>query len=134
MPSSSMDPRTTGSSSSFVLVNSPLVGAGATPPDYRTSNAIVYYEAPGWKRQTLWETEGLQHGLLPTGLGQGKVETLLSTGFSGIFQHQLDAGRWITTKLASGSPTAWPKSGTSDVVVGQVNGADFIAAEIFAKM
>lgn len=112
-----------------MLVNSTLVGPGATPPDYRKPNVIVYYEAPDWKRQTLWELEGLQHGILPnTEFGSGKAEAMLSAGFGGIFEHQFQNGKWINTKLTGGSPAAWPLSGTSDLVIGKVGGAMFVGA------
>jgi hypothetical protein len=113
-----------------VLVNSTLVGPGSTAPDYRAANSIVYYEPGDWKRQTLWNIEsGLQHGILPTtAFSNGKAETMLSAGFSGIFEHKFQAGKWTQTKLTAGDPGPWPKSGTSDIVVGKVGGAQYIGA------
>lgn len=112
-----------------VLVNSPLITAGATAPEYRTPNLIVYYEAPNWTRQTMWEIpEGLQHGILPTAALTGtKAESLLSAGFNGVFEHRFQRGKWVSTKLTSGDPQPWPKSGSSDVVVGKVGGQQFLA-------
>lgn len=114
----------------WVLVNSPLITAGSTAPDYRKPNFLAYYEAPDFKRQTMWEVpEGLQHGIQPTtGVSGGQAQTLLSAGFSGIFEHKLQGGKWVATKLTGGDPQAWPKSGSSDVVVGKVGGAQFIAS------
>jgi hypothetical protein len=115
--------------SHVALINSTLVGPGATPPDYRKPNVIVYYQAPDWKRQTLWEMEGLQHGVLPTSdLGGGPGQLMLSAGFSGIFQHRFENGKWINTKLTGGDPAPWPKSGASDLVVGKVGGATFVGS------
>lgn len=113
-----------------ILVNSPLITAGATAPDYRKPNMLVYYEAPDWKRQTLWDIpEGLQHGIYPTtALTNSKVETLLSAGFGGIFEHKLQGGKWVTTKLTGGDPQPWPKSGSSDMVLGKVGGAQFMGS------
>lgn len=113
-----------------VLVNSPLITEGSTAPDYRKPNLLAYYEAPDWKRQTMYDfTEGLQHGVLPTTAFTGtKVETVLSAGFMGIFESKWQGGKFVTTKLTSGSPDAWPKSGSSDIVVGKVGGAQFIGA------
>jgi hypothetical protein len=111
-----------------MLVNSPLIGAGATPPDYRKPNVIAFYEGPDWKRQTLSEEEGLMHGIHPVSLPGGRAETLLGAGFGGIWQHQFKDGKWTKTRLTAGDPQLWPKSGASDVATGHVGGTMFIAA------
>jgi hypothetical protein len=114
-----------------MMIVSPLITEGSTAPDYRKPNLLAAYEAPDWKRQVIWEVpEGLQHGVIPTTMfsSNPKVDTLLSAGFSGIFQHRWEGGKWVNTKLTSGSPDAWPKSGSSDLAVGKVGGAQFIAA------
>jgi len=114
-----------------VLVNSPLIGDGSTQPDYRKPNVIAFYEGPDWKRQTMWDIpEGLQHGILPvsTDLKNAKTEMMMSAGFSGIYQHEFKGGKWTNTKIQAGDPTAWPKSGSSDIAVGHVGGAPYIGA------
>jgi hypothetical protein len=112
----------------WMLVNSPLIGAGAVAPDYRKPNQVVYYEAPDFKRQTLSEEEGLMHGIQPVLLGNGKVDSLLAAGFTGIWQHQFKDGKWTKTHITPGDPAAWPKSGTSDVAIGRIAGNQYIAA------
>jgi hypothetical protein len=104
-----------------ILVNAPLIGPSAETPDARASNQIVYYEAPDWTRQVIGEVEGLVHGILPTRqapFATGKGDALLSAGFTGIVQHQWHHGAWVSQRLTAGSPADWPKSGSSDVVVG----------------
>jgi aldos-2-ulose dehydratase/isomerase family protein/VCBS repeat protein len=111
-----------------MLVNSPLVGPGATPPDYRKPNVIAFYEGPDWKRQTLSEEEGLMHGIQPVQLPDGRAESLLAAGFAGIWQHQFKDGKWTKARLTGGDPQPWPKSGSSDVAAGHLGGRMFIAA------
>jgi hypothetical protein len=112
-----------------VLVNAPLVGAGATPPEYRARNAVVYYESPDWRRQTMTtEEEGVLHGLSVTDTRAGERQHLLSASFLGIFEHELRDGRWIRTRLTSGDPSAWPKSGASDVALGRHGSSSYLAA------
>lgn len=113
-----------------VLVNAPLLGQDAATTDAHAPNQLVFYEGPGWKRQVLGEVDGLVHGIQATGqapFGNGDGESLLSAGFTGIVQHQLRGGKWASTSLAGGSPTEWPKSGSSDVAVGVHGGVPIIA-------
>ena len=85
------------------LYESPALRAQAAPPvrfqehvipQHRKPNFLAYYEAPDFKRQTLWEVpEGLQHGIQPTtGVSGGQAQTLLSAGFNGIFEHKMQGG------------------------------------------
>jgi hypothetical protein len=112
-----------------VLVNAPLVGAGATPPEYRARNTIVYYEGPDWRRQTVTaDEEGVLHGLDVPQVGAGQPPRLLSASFLGIFEHELRSGRWSRTRLTAGDPSGWPKSGASDVAWGRHGSSTFLAA------
>jgi hypothetical protein len=68
------------------------------------------------------------HGIQATALEGGKAESLLAAGFTGIWQHQFKNGQWSKTRLTAGDPSAWPKSGASDVAAGRVGGAQYLAA------
>jgi hypothetical protein len=116
-----------------MLVNAPLIGPTAKATDDHAKNAIVYYEAPDWKRQTITEDEeGVIHGILPTSLapfgGARGAESLLSASFLGIFQHRWQDGKWVRTRVAAGSAAAWPKSGSSDIAVGRHGTANVMSA------
>lgn len=114
-----------------VLVNAPLLGPDATATDAHATNQLVFYEGPGWKRQVLGEVDGLVHGIQATSLapfGSASADSLLSAGLTGIVQHQLRGGKWLSAPLAGGSPAEWPKSGSSDVAVGVHRGAPIIAS------
>lgn len=105
-----------------VLVSAPLLGQGAGATDAHAANQLVFYEAPEWKRQVLGEVDGLVHGIQATSqppFGSGAADSLLSAGFSGVVQHHLRKGRWVSAPLLAGSPAAWPMSGSSDVAVGR---------------
>ena len=116
-----------------VLVNAPLIGPTAKTTDDHAKNAIVYYEAPDWKRQTITEDEeGVIHGILPTSQapfgGARGAESLLSASFLGIFQHRWQDGKWVRTRVTAGSAAAWPKSGSSDIAVGRHGTANVMSA------
>lgn len=114
-----------------VLVNAPLLGQDAATTDAHATNQLVFYEGPDWKRQVLGEVDGLVHGIQATKqapFANGGGDSLLSAGFTGIVQHQLRAGKWVSAPLTGGSPAEWPKSGSSDVAVGTHGGTPIIAS------
>jgi len=113
-----------------VYVNAPLTGAGAVAPDYREPVPLVYYRPGIWKRELIGdENQGVMHGIhIFDWNGDGR-DDVLTASFSGIHVYSLDrAGEWSRAGIANGDPSPWPKSGASDVTVGQTEGARFIAA------
>ena len=114
----------------LVVVNAALTGAKAEPPDYRDQVPLVYYRPGEWKRQVIsTENSGVQHGIYVFDWdGDGRDE-ILSASFDGIhlFHYGKD-GRWTRTEIAKGDPAPWPKSGSSDVAVGKLDGKRFLAA------
>lgn len=113
-----------------VLVNAPLLGPDAATTEAHAMNPLVYYEAPDWKRQVLGQVDGLVHGILPTAappFAEGRGDSLLSAGFTGVVQHRMVGGAWVSTPVTGGSPAAWPKSGSSDVAVGRHGRSPLVA-------
>jgi hypothetical protein len=113
-----------------VLINAPLTGANAQGPDYHGNVPLVYYEPGEWKRRVIDDAnEGVQHGIFITDWdGRGR-DSILTASFSGL--HLLKtgaAGSWKRTELAKGSPSAWPRCGSSDVTVGKTGNTRFLAA------
>jgi hypothetical protein len=103
-----------------VVINAPLTGAKAEPPDYRDRLPLVYYKPGDWKRQTIDDSlQGLAHCITILDWdGDGRDE-ILSAGFNGIQLYKLDKnGRWARTEITKGDPSPWPKGGSSDVAVG----------------
>ena len=113
-----------------VLVNAPLTGAHAEAPDYRDHTPLVFYRPGEWKRELIGDqNEGVVHGIYVIDWdGDGRDE-LLTASFVGIHLYKLEKDRrWTRTEIAKGDPAAWPKSGSSDVTVGRIGGARYIAA------
>lgn len=112
-----------------VLVNAPLIGAAAVAPDYRDHVPLLMYRPGSWQRERIGDgDEGVVHGLLPFAWDAGPSESVLTASFLGVFAHRYTNGQWTRTRLVAGDPSAWPKSGTSDVAVGRVGAERFIAA------
>lgn len=111
------------------LVNAPLVGPDATPPDYRSPMSIVYYRPPDFTREVLTGTfTGLIHGIEPVRWPGVAGQAILSAGFMGIHLHRYADSKWTTTNLTKGSPAEWPKSGTSDIALGRLGAQRIIGA------
>ena len=113
-----------------VVINAPLTGAGAEPPDYRGATPLVYYRPGEWKRQTISEENtGIVHCIFITDWDGSGREDILTASFTGLhlFRYSAD-NKWTRTQLAAGDPAPWPKSGSSDVAVGHLAGNRFLAA------
>ena len=111
-----------------VLVNSPLIGSRAIAPEYRDRVALLMYRPGEWKRELISDTEeGVVHGLLATAWDDPKRQSLLSASFLGVHALQFDKGQWTRTLVVKGDPADWPKSGSSDVVVGHLGRERFVA-------
>lgn len=113
-----------------VFVNAPLIAPTAIAPDYRGSTPVVYYEAGTWKRTLISEeTQGLIHGLEVLDWDGDGNDDLLTAGFQGVHRFYR-VGRkkeWTRERILAGDLAAWPKSGASEVAVGQSKGVRFVA-------
>jgi hypothetical protein len=103
-----------------VLVDAPLTGLKAEPPEYRGKTPLVFYKPGAWMRETIPEqNEGVEHGIYITDWDANGREAILTASFIGIHLFRLGKdGAWRRTELAKGDPAPWPKSGSSDVTVG----------------
>ena len=111
-----------------VLINAPLIGPQSLAPEYRDHVPILMYRPGAWKREVITNDEqGVVHGILPAVLDGGPRESLLSASFLGVFAHRYENGQWTRSQLVAGDPSAWPKSGSSDVIVGRMTGERFLA-------
>lgn len=113
-----------------VVINAPLTGDKAEAPDYRGPTPLVYYRPGEWKREVISaENNGLVHGIYILDWDGDRRDDILTAGFEGIhlFQHGKN-GAWTRTEIAAGDPAAWPKSGSSDIAVGKLGRARFLAA------
>ena len=113
-----------------VVINAALTGATAAAPDYRGQTPLVYYRPGEWKRRTISEeNSGVVHGIYILDWdGDGRDE-ILTASFTGLHLFKLGKnGSWSRTEIAKGDPAAWPKSGSSDVAVGELDGKRFLTA------
>jgi hypothetical protein len=114
----------------LVVINAPLTGAGAAAPDYRGQTPLVYYVPGEWKRRVIsTENSGVVHGIFVTDWDGDGRQDILTASFTGIhlFRYTKDS-RWTRTEIAKGDPAPWPKSGSSDIVVGHIAKTRFLAA------
>ena len=113
-----------------VLVNAPLIGAKAEAPDYKDQVPLVFYRPGEWKRQLIDDrVEGLIHGLTIVDWDHDGRDEILTAGFEGIHLYKFGKnGQWVKSTISKGDPTAWPKSGSSDIAVGKIGREQYLAA------
>ena len=110
-----------------VLVNFPLIGSHATAPEYRDHVPLVMYRPGEWKRELIDDDEeGVVHGIFSTDWSGDTRESLLSASFLGVHARRFDKGQWTRTKVVDGDPSPWPKSGSSEIVVGRLGREYFL--------
>ncbi len=113
-----------------VVINAALTGPTAQAPDYRGQTPLVFYRPGEWKRHLISEeNSGVVHGIFVIDWdGDGRDE-ILTASFGGIHLFKLDRnGRWSRTEIVKGDPAPWPKCGSSDIAVGRLAKARFLAA------
>ncbi len=113
-----------------VVISSPLTAATAAGPDYRSQTPLVYYRPGEWKRHTISEeNSGVVHCIYVVDWDRDGRDEILTASFTGIHLFKLGKdGHWTRTEIAKGDTAPWPKGGSSDVVVGELAGARFLAA------
>ena len=111
-----------------VLVNAPLAGASVTPPDYKGAVPLVFYRPGVWKRETIsQELEGVLHGVLITDFNKDGREDVLTASFMGVDVFSIGKKKsWERRRIGDGNPDRWPRSGSSEIAVGQLGRARFL--------
>jgi len=110
------------------VINAPLAGAKALPPDYRENVPVVFYRPGSWKRELLNQSlEGVLHGIAVTDWDGNGRDALLTASFEGIhlFRQNGDGG-WSGKQVARGNPDPWPRCGASDISVGRLGSQRFV--------
>jgi hypothetical protein len=113
-----------------VVVNAPLTGPHAIAPEYRGHAPLVYYRPGEWKRRVISEAnEGVVHGLAVLDWDRDRRDELLTASFAGLHLYKLGRDKqWTRTELSKGDPAPWPKSGSSDIALGQIAKSRYLAA------
>jgi FG-GAP-like repeat len=128
-----------------VVINAALTGAKAAAPDYRDQTPLVYYVPGEWKRRVIsTENSGVVHGIFVTDWDGNGRESILTASFTGIHLFRYtpvgnglgNSGdtHWTRTEIARGDPAAWPKSGSSDIAVGHMGGANMQKTRFLAAI
>lgn len=111
-----------------VLVNAPLAGSLVKPPDYKGAVPLVFYRPGVWKREVIsQDLEGVLHGILVYDWNDDRREEILTASFLGVDLFSLGANkRWTRTRILTGSPDPWPRSGSSEIAVGRMGKDRFL--------
>ena len=111
-----------------VLVNAPLAGARVTLPDYKGAVPLVFYRPGSWKREIIsQELEGVLHGILVTDWDKDGREDILTASFLGVDLFSFGKNKqWAHTRIVSGNSDPWPRSGSSEIAVGQLGKERFL--------
>lgn len=111
------------------IVNAPLTDARAEPPDYRGHVPVVMYRPPEWKRELISDSvEGVMHGIFIFDWDGDGSDELLTAGFQGLHLFRLAKHGAKPQLLSAGDPASWPKSGSSEIVVGKLGKQRFLAS------
>jgi hypothetical protein len=113
-----------------VLIIQPLTGAQVERPDDHAHTPLVFYRPGEWKREQIADQdEGVVHCIYIVDWDNGGRDDILTASFVGIHLYKLGKdGRWSRTEITRGDPAPWPKSGSSDVAVGQLGKQRYLAA------
>lgn len=110
-----------------VLVNAPFVGPNAEAPDFRDETPLVFYRPGAWQREPIATQEGLVHGLYLTDGDEAGRETIVTSGFAGVFASEFRDGSWHRSRILDGDPAPWPESGASEFTEVDLGGDRLIA-------
>lgn len=113
-----------------VVINAPLSAADASSPDYKGHIPLVYYKPGEWKRHLIGdENEGVMHGICIIDWDNDGRDEILTASFVGIHLYKfLPNNKWTRTEIAKGNPTLWPKSGSSDLAIGNLGNQRFLCS------
>ncbi|MFM1895303.1 MAG: hypothetical protein RLZZ385_377 [Pseudomonadota bacterium] len=111
------------------LINLPIIGVGATAPDYAVDLALTAYAIPPnprrepWPGVTLDNSLQMAHGLTVVNWDSDDRADLLTASFSGVDLFQLGVrGRIVArTALGAGQTGLRPRIGSSEVGLGRLS-------------
>ena len=116
------------------LINLPIIGVGAAPPDYANGLQFRAYRVPAnpgepWTSLLLDNTLCMSHGLLVAAWGDGAKPDLFTSSFDGIHRYQWKDGGVVKTQLGAGNRGVRPAQGSSEVGIGRLGavGTRFVA-------
>lgn len=108
------------------LVNLPIIGVGAAPPDYVAGVQFRAYRVPvnptteAWVPVPLDNSLSMAHGLLVASWGDGSGSDLFTASFDGVHRYQWKVGEVVKKRLGAGNRGARPAQGSSEVGIGRL--------------
>lgn len=118
------------------LINLPIIGVGAAPPDYAGGAQFRAYRVPAdpsgpWTSALLDDALCMAHGLLVAPWDEGARSDVFTASFDGVYRYQWKDGRAARIQLGPGHSGARPAQGSSEVGIGRLrNGPSHFAATI----
>ena len=114
------------------LINSPLTGPGAEKPNFAAPTPLFFYRVGEWTRQTISKAlDGVVHGMSTARLQGVDRDVVLTASFGGVWLHVARAREeklwWEHERLVPGNPQPRPKNGSSEIRVGRLGEARFLA-------
>lgn len=108
------------------LFVAPLKGRGTTAPDFREAGVRLLQLRPPadllrepWAVSVATQQYHVMHNLIPFRTAAGR-DALLTVSFEGLTLLSNVADKWEARALNPGNPQPWPRSGSSEVKVGQL--------------
>lgn len=118
------------------LVDLPIIGIGAEPPDYAVGAQFRAYRVPEHPASEPWgpilldDTPCMAHGLLVAPGDRNSSSDLLAASFGGVYRYRWNDGHVEKTQLAQGHAGTRPQQGSSEVGLGRLQGASRFVATI----
>lgn len=109
------------------LYVAPLKGRGTTDPDFRETGVRLLRLTPPkdllgapWPVEVATQDYHVMHNLIPFRAQDGR-DRMLTASFEGItLLERATDGSWKNRHLSDASPQPWPRSGASEIKVGQL--------------
>ncbi len=129
------------------LVDAPILGYGARPPDYNVGAPLTWYGEPesqlsphasaagdsssGWEAHLIDSSLTVVHGINVLDWdGDGRDE-ILTASFEGVHLFhstgRASGLRWTRTRLAAGDQASRPVRGSSEIGIGKLGGRRFLS-------
>lgn len=110
------------------LINLPIIGVGATAPDYAIPLQFKMYTIPAdpkgaWPARVIDESLCMAHGLSVVCWDADQRDDLLTASFDGVHLHRRANGidTWTKIQLGIGNRGDRPKQGSSEVSLGKLS-------------